>query len=129
MDNAFDLNPMIEIAAEPIPMPELPSPSKIVTTIVARLAAGAVSATVVSLIHQNTTTYSRGQAVQLYVGAAVIGAMVADKAAVYVSNEVGPTLKAIENWLWIPVEEEKPEEIENIETPLETLIHAIPKKQ
>jgi hypothetical protein len=129
MESAFDLNPMIEIVAEPIPTPEIPSPAKLATMIVSRLAAGAVSATVVSLIHQNTTTYSRGQAVQLYVGAAVVGAMVADKAADYVTTEVTPIFKAVENWLWIPVEEEKP--VENFpQTPeFVALVNAIPKKQ
>lgn len=109
----FDLTDLPVEQIDPITM--IPSPSRIASKIVANLAAGCVSATVVSLIHQNTTTYNKRQTVQLYIGAYVVGAMFADKAEEYVTAKVAPTFDAIQNWLWIPVDEIDPP-VENAET-------------
>lgn len=112
----FDLSAIDAVIAEDTnPITAMPSPSRIASKIVANIAAGAVSATVVSLIHQNTTTYNKRQTVQLYVGAYVVGAMVADKAEEYVTAKVQPTFQALQDWLWIPVEDE-----ESLWTPVTT---------
>lgn len=97
----FDLSAIDAEIAEPIVVPKK---SRIASKLVANLAAGAVSSVVVSIIHQNTTTYNRGQKAKLYIGAYVLGAMAADKAAVYVEEQVATYFVAIENFLWIPVE-------------------------
>ena len=117
----FDLT---DLSVEKIEPPDLPSKAKITSRLVANLAAGAVSSVVVSIIHQNTTTYSKTQTVKLYVGAYVMGAIAADKAADYVEEKLTPTFDMIENWLWIPVEPDL-----SVPTDLEVLIQAIPKKQ
>lgn len=120
----FDLRPIQDLTAEPI---VFPSKARLATKITSRLVAGAVSATVVSIIHQNTTTYSKAQAVKLYVGAAVLGAMAADKAAAYITDEYGEYFVRLENYLWIPIETDVSDSPEP--TDLEVLIAAIPDKQ
>lgn len=98
----FDLTALDTEQIDPITM--IPKKSRLATKLVANLAAGAVSSVVVSIIHQNTTTYTNTQKVKLYVGAYVIGAMVADKASDYVEAKVSPFFVALEDFLWIPVE-------------------------
>lgn len=39
-----------------------------------------VSGTIITIIHQNTQTFSKSQKVQLYVGAYLVGGLVADQA-------------------------------------------------
>ena len=104
--------------------PEKFTPSKIATKAVTFIVGGAVSATAVSLIHQNTTTYTKRQTAQLYIGAYVIGAMIADKAEEWAAAKVTPTFEALENWLWIPVESET-----SVEDAQDEIIKDIPTEQ
>jgi hypothetical protein len=131
MENAFDLNPLTEVVAEPIPMPEIPSPASIATSVVSGIAATAASAVVMNLIYDNTDTdeYRLRDHAKLYIGSYVIGMMVADRARKHIGRKVKPTMVALENWLWIPVEEETP--VKNFpQTPeFVALVNAIPKKQ
>jgi hypothetical protein len=53
-----------------------------------------VSGTVVSLIHQNTTTYSVPQKVSLYIGAFLVGSMVADNAWDHTEKQIDDLTKA-----------------------------------
>lgn len=108
------IDPAAALAASETP--EKITPSRIATKVVTFIVGGAVSATAVSLIHQNTTTYNKRQTAQLYIGAYVIGAMIADKAEEYVAAKVQPNFKLIEDWLWIPVESETPAESKPDET-------------
>lgn len=52
------------------------------------VVARSVSGVIVTMVHQNTTTHSKGQTAQLYIGAYVLGAMVADRASTYVENQI-----------------------------------------
>jgi hypothetical protein len=55
-----------------------------------------VSGVVVTLIHNNTTTYSKSQTAQLYVGAYVMGAMVADQADNWITTQFDEMAEAWE---------------------------------
>jgi hypothetical protein len=98
----FDLTYLETDTGETVWIP--PTPNKIAKSIVRRAATYTVSGVIVSLIHQNTTTYNTRQKVQLYVGAYILGAMVADKAADYVIEQYNDTIDGVVDWLWIPVE-------------------------
>lgn len=74
-------------------------PSKLATTkSIARLVATrAVSGVVVTLAHQNldTTDFTRLQKAGVYVGAYLIGSMVADAAADHVSDKIDMIAKVV----------------------------------
>lgn len=53
-----------------------------------------VSGVIVTIVHQNTETFTKSQKIQLYVGAYVIGAMVADAAEDYIDKRIDDVLDA-----------------------------------
>lgn len=111
MDN-FDLTDLPVEQIEPI---KIPTPNDFAKKLVSRATAYTVSGVVVTLIHQNTTVASTRNKVQLYVGAYILGAMVADKAAAYVIDEYGEAIDSVVNWLWVEVEPEPSTPIEKSE--------------
>lgn len=85
--------------------------TKQITKIVVKHIVGySVAGTVVSLIHNNTTTYTTGQKVQLYIGAAAVGAMTAEAAEEYTGKVIDDVFAIFEK------SEPEPDETEQKET-------------
>lgn len=55
-----------------------------------------VSGVVVTAIHNITPTYDKKQKAQLYIGAYVVGSMVADKAEEHIDSQIDALVEAIE---------------------------------
>lgn len=70
-----------------------------------------VSATVVTIIHQNTETFSKSQKAQLYIGAFLVSNMVADQVWDHTEAKINDIIEAIR-----PKDEEPTETID--ETPI-----------
>lgn len=113
----FDLSNLH--VSEPI-VPDIPKLTKteIAKKIVTWTVGGAVSGVVVTLIHANTPTYNKTQKVKLYIGAYVIGAMVADKAVDWTADQFDSIVSAFKR-------HNEPEIIEDEE--LKTLFEAAPE--
>lgn len=74
---------------ETLETPENEDPNLTVTkTITKFVVARCVSGVVVTLLHNNVQTHTKGQKAQLYVGAFVVGAMVADKAEDWTNTQI-----------------------------------------
>lgn len=103
----FDMTVIDELTEDAIPLPELPSISSIATSVVSGIAATAASTVVINLIYQNTDTdeYRLRDHAKLYIGTYVIGLLVADQARKHVARKVRPTMKKLEDWLWVEDEE------------------------
>lgn len=57
-------------------------------TVVGLVVGISVSGTIVTIIHQNTQTFTTPQKVKLYIGAATVGSMVAKAAQKHISDEI-----------------------------------------
>lgn len=87
---------------------------KITKTVVSYGVKYCVSGTIITLVHYNTPTFSKSQKAQLYVGAAVVGWMVSDAAADYVSQEIDDIFAIFEK------SETETDDTEQEETPEES---------
>jgi hypothetical protein len=67
-----------------------------VKTVVNFVVARSVSGVIVTALHQNVTTETRMQNLQLYIGAYVVGSMVADRAQDHVEKTIDQIATAIE---------------------------------
>jgi hypothetical protein len=68
------------------------------TKAVARFVVGkCVSGVIVTVVHNNCPTFSKSQKVQLYVGAFVVGAMVADAARDYTDKQIDSIVEFVDN--------------------------------
>ncbi len=68
------------------------------TKTIAKLVVGtSVSSVIVTIIHQNTETFKPSQKAQLYIGAYVIGAMVAKQAGTWTDEKVDQIVVLIDS--------------------------------